>query len=67
MNDELFTLEDVTSQMALWLMEEQNMSMQQALSAIFNSRTYELLQDTSTGLLSQSDAYIYDTLLRELA
>lgn len=67
MNDELFTLEDVTSQMALWLMEEQNMSMQQALSAIFNSRTYELLQDTSTGLLSQSDAYIYDTLLRELS
>lgn len=67
MNDELFALEDVTSQMALWLMEEQNMSMQQALSAIFNSRTYELLQDASTGLLSQSDAYIYDTLLRELS
>lgn len=66
MNDELFTLEEITTQLATWLMDEQGMTMQQALSAVYNSRTYTHLQDTSTGLMAQSDAYIYNCLMEEI-
>lgn len=66
MNDELFTLEEVTTQLASWLMDEHGMSMQQALSVIYNSRTYINLQNKSTGLITQSDAYIYSCLLDEI-
>lgn len=66
MNDELFTLEEITIQLATWLMDEQGMTMQQALSTVYNSRTYTHLQDTSTGLMAQSDAYIYDCLMEEM-
>ena len=47
-------------------MDEQGMTMQQALSAVYNSRTYTHLQDTATGLMAQSDAYIYDCLMEEI-
>ena len=47
-------------------MEEQKMSMSDALDAVYNSDTYEKILDLETGLFAQSTAYVYAILLREL-
>lgn len=66
MNDELFVLEEITTQLATWLMEERGLDVKEALRQVYGSKFYAKLQDPSTGLMSQSDAYLYDTLCREL-
>lgn len=37
-----FLVEGIVGDMAKWLMEERNLSLQAALSLIFNSKTFEL-------------------------
>ncbi len=66
MKEELFTLEEITTQLATWLMEDRNMGIGDALSLVYLSRLYTKLQDASTGLMAQSDAYIYDSLCHEI-
>ena len=61
-----FLVEGIVGDMAKWLMEERNLSLQTALNIIYNSRTFELLQNPSTGLCSESSAYNYDLLDSEL-
>lgn len=65
MTDELYTLEEITTQLAIWLMEEKHLSLHEALNFVYNSHLYTKLQDTSNGLIAQSDAYLYDSLCRE--
>lgn len=64
--DEQFTLEEITTQLAAWLMEERRMGLRDAMACVYNSRLYSMLQDSSTGLMWQSDAYLYDSLCFEL-
>lgn len=66
MSEEFYTFEDITIQLAIWLMDDKNISMHQALSLIYNSNLYTKLQDTSNGLIAQSDAYLYDILSEEI-
>ena len=47
MNEELFTLEEITTQLATWLMEDRNMGIGDALSLVYLSRLYTKLQDAS--------------------
>ena len=54
------------SDMAKWLMEDHNLSLQVALGLIYNSRTFEQLQNPATGLCTESSAYNYDLLDSEL-
>lgn len=65
MNDTLFTIEDITTQLATWLMDDNNMSIQEALDRVYNSKLYTKIQDISNGLIAQSDAYLYDCLCSE--
>lgn len=58
--------EDLTVALAQILIEEQNFSMEQALGAVYNSKTFRNLQNTATGLYYQSVGYVYDDLMREL-
>jgi hypothetical protein len=44
----------------LRIMEENNLEMLQAMDKFYNSESFDKLQDTETGLYSQSSAYIYD-------
>lgn len=67
MNEELYTLEEITTQLATWLMDEKGMSMREALSRVYNSKLYTKLQDSSNGLMAQSDAYLYDVLEKEMS
>jgi len=61
-----FLVEEIVSDMAKWLMEDRNLSLQAALSLIYNSKTFELLQNPATGLCTESSAYNYDLLDSEL-
>jgi hypothetical protein len=52
--------------LAVMLMEEHNVSLAEALDILYNSETYEKLQDPATGLYFQSPVYVFDFLQREL-
>jgi len=66
MDEKQLQIEDITAEMASWLMSEGGLTRQQALRTIYNSDTYAKLQDISNGLFAQSTAYIYDCLQYEL-
>jgi hypothetical protein len=65
-NKQEFLVEGIVSDMALWLVQEQGLTLEQALRCIYNSKTFEKLQNPSTGLYTESSAYNYDFLLSEL-
>lgn len=60
--DDYFLLDNITTELVAIVMECERMGMQDAMSRVLNSQTYEKLQDPQTGLLSQSPLYIYDVL-----
>lgn len=51
--------------MTEYLMQDYNISIEQALDFIYNSDTYQKLNDKETGLYVESPAYIYQLLDRE--
>ena len=58
---------DMTKNLALLLMENNlGMTMEQAISVVMNSETYQRLQNNSTHLYYQSPRYVYDFLDKEL-
>ena len=61
-----FLVEGIVSDMAKWPMGERNLSLQVALGLIYNSKTFEQLQNPTTGLCTESSAYNYDLLDSEL-
>ena len=61
-----FLVEGIVGDMARWLMEERNLSLLTALGLIYNSKTFEQLQNPATGLCTESAAYNYDLLNSEL-
>ena len=52
--------------LAVMLINKYNISLAEALDILYNSETYEKLQDPSTGLYFQSPVYVFDFLQREL-
>lgn len=58
--------EDMTVTLVQILIEEQHYSMEDALSAVYNSTTFRNLQNTATGYYYQSAGYLYDDLRNEL-
>lgn len=66
MTETAFMIEDISKEIVLILMEEEGMSMMDALRTLYNSKTYERLANTSNGLYTQSTAYIYEYLQEEL-
>lgn len=66
MSRDSFMIEELVKDLVLKLMEEQRMSITDALDTVYNSDTYEKILDLGTGLYSQSTAYVFDILKREL-
>lgn len=52
--------------LAVMLIDEYNISLVEALDILYNSETFEKLQDPETGLYFQSPVYVFDFLQREL-
>lgn len=59
--------EDMTIALAQILIEEQHYSMEDALSAVYNSITFRNLQNTATGYYYQSTGFLYNDLQEELS
>lgn len=60
-------LDMVTSIASLLMKDNAQLSMEQALSTVFNSETYQLLQKDQTTFYYQSPRYVYSYLKTELA
>lgn len=58
--------EELCAELVEILMEEWHYSMQEALSVLYNSDTFDLIQDEGTGLYYQSSGYVYTFLDEEL-
>ena len=59
---------DTIRDLACLLMDcDANLSMRQALETVFNSETYQKLQNDRTHLYSQSARYVFSFLQQELA
>ncbi len=65
MNKIAFILEDVCKDLILLLMRD-GMTQEEAFDTLFNSDTFESLNNLDTGLCFQSTPYIYDTLTEEI-
>ena len=61
-----FMIEEISKELILLLVEERHLTMRDALDALYTSDTYARLIDTRNGLYTQSTAYIYEYLEREL-
>ena len=59
--------DDMVTKLAILLIQYGEAStMQDALSTVMNSETYQLLQSDKTALYYQSPHYVYDFLVNEL-
>jgi hypothetical protein len=57
----------VVGDLALLLIEKDpSLTMEQAMTTVFNSETYEKLMDERTGLYYQSPRYVFSYLTTEL-
>lgn len=66
MTDIQYINECMMRDLAVMLIEEYKISLEQALDILYNSETYEKLNDPRTGLYFQSPVYVYDFLQKEL-
>ena len=66
MTDIQYMNECMMRDLAVMLIEEYKISLEQALDILYNSETYEKLNDPRTGLYFQSPVYVYDFLQKEL-
>ena len=66
MSKEQFMIEELVKDLVLKLMEDRKVTMAMALGLVYNSDTYEKVLDLETGLFSQSTAFVYEILSREL-
>ena len=66
MSDIDYMNECTTRDLALMLIEEYHITLPEALTILYNSETFQKLQDKKTGLYYQSPVYVYDYLKREL-
>lgn len=64
--DKQFMIECLTSDMIQMLMEDRGLSMVEAMSLLYNSKTYEKLEDERTGLYYQGAVYVMEYLEEEL-
>lgn len=65
MTDFDYMVECNARDIALMLMEEKNISIEEALRLLYSSKTFENLKNKNSGLYFQSSGYVYEYLRRE--
>ena len=58
--------DELCIELAGFLMDDFQMTPQEAIDTLYTSETFERLQDDSTGLYYQSPGYVYSFLQNEL-
>lgn len=66
MSKETYMMESLTRDLVTRLMEERSLTMQQALDAVYTSKTFLALTNFETGLYYQGSVYLYDLLEEEM-
>ncbi len=66
MSKEIFLIETLTRDVIDQLMEQQGITMRQAMDKFYSSHTFDALTKTETGLYFQSPAYILNEYQNEL-
>ena len=61
-----YAKDEIAQEILVCLMQDHEMTMQQALATLYNSVLFEKLQDDATGLYFQSPYYCYELLENEL-
>ncbi len=56
-----YTIQEVIG----YLMDDEQMPMDEAMNKFYTSKTFEKLQDTDTGLYLEGSVYLYDMLRME--
>ena len=65
-NKQKFLVNCIVDDVARYLIEDQKISITEALDIVFNSQFYEKLTDLETGLYYQGAPYNYEFLKHEL-
>lgn len=65
-NETRFLIDSIVEQMTSFLIEDNKLSISEALSLIYSSQLYEKMLDLDTGLYYHSASYNYELLQREL-
>lgn len=60
-----FIINHIIDRMALFLTQDFNLCIPEALNVIYNSDTYNIVNDKENGLYIQSPSYIYELLKKE--
>lgn len=66
MKEKDYMIEGLVKDLAVFLIQDFRMSMEEALRTLYNSDTFAKMEDESTGLYYQSSRYVYDFLKNEL-
>ena len=68
MNDKKirYLTEGITKDIVFYLLEDEGLSMTEAIALFYNSETFIKLSDSATGLYVESSAYVYEMLKMEL-
>ncbi len=62
-----YLVECITQDLIKYLMEDnKNMTMEEAMDIVYNSKTFEKLNDFETHLYYESSAYVYEYLKEEM-
>lgn len=61
-----FQIECLTNELVTMLMEERDLTMEQAMDIIYGSHTFEKVEKSNTGLYYQGAVYVMDMLREEL-
>ena len=65
-NNAKFLFEGISADVVRYLVERNDMDLQEAISVFHKTETLAQLEDFSTGLYIESPAYVYDLLISEL-
>ena len=66
MNTVKALMEGVTQDVIAYLVDDNNVSIEQAMETVYNSALFDKLSDPETGLYRESSAYVYTLLQDEL-
>lgn len=61
-----YLIEGITKDLVIFLVEDQKISMEDAIDIVYNSKIFEKLNDFQTHLYYESSAYIYELLKEEI-
>ena len=61
-----YLVECITQDLILYLIEDNSISIDEAMDIVYNSKTFEKLNDFATHLYYESSAYVYEYLKEEI-